>query len=369
MSMKLRDYSTREIEIYGERHGILAFGAGGTLMSFMEPRKKVASLLVGILDNNHNKDGTHVCLHGRDIPVYDFKKILRWGGERPLVIITNTDEYASFEQMESYEELEEVDCCCHYIVTDKDREERESSRIYPKCVHNYGIDKIPKKIHYCWFGRGKMTEIARNCIRSWKRFCPEYEIIRWDENNYDFEKNRYAREAYLKGKWAFVSDVARLDIIFAEGGIYFDTDVELIKSPDFLLRNECFFALESDRFIATGLGFGAVPESQTIDRLRSVYAGRRFINDDGSMDETSCPVLQEKFFIDSGYPQNGNYYEGSGFVIYPRGMFSPKSFSTGRISIREETVSIHHFEMSWHAGEFRERMQRQYELARRAIEI
>lgn len=103
---------------------------------------------------------------------------------------------------------------------------------------------IPKKIHYCWFGRNPLTESAKKCIESWKKYCPEYEIIEWNENNFDLTENRYAREAYEQKKWAFVSDYARLKIVYEQGGIYMDVDVELIKPLDELTELDGYMGFE-----------------------------------------------------------------------------------------------------------------------------
>lgn len=116
---------------------------------------------------------------------------------------------------------------------------------------------IPKKIHYCWFGRNPLPELAVRCIESWKKYCPDYEIIEWNEDNYDINKISYVKEAYQARKWAFVTDYVRLDVVNQYGGIYLDTDVELLKSLDPLLKYKSFFGMEEGKFIATGLGFGA----------------------------------------------------------------------------------------------------------------
>ena len=120
---------------------------------------------------------------------------------------------------------------------------------------------IPKKIHYCWFGRNPLPESAKKCIESWKKYCPAYEIIEWNEDNFDLTENRYAREAYEQKKWAFVSDYARLKIVYEQGGIYMDVDVELIKPLDELTELDGYMGFEKEidgqMWIATGLGFGA----------------------------------------------------------------------------------------------------------------
>ena len=121
---------------------------------------------------------------------------------------------------------------------------------------------IPKKIHYCWFGKGPKSKLFEKCLASWKKYFPDFEIIEWNEENFDVSSNKYVKEAYENKKWAFVSDYARLKIIYEEGGIYFDTDVEVLKRiPDEILETG-YFAKESDNYIATGLGFAANKKSQ-----------------------------------------------------------------------------------------------------------
>ena len=122
---------------------------------------------------------------------------------------------------------------------------------------------IPKIIHYCWFGGNDKSELVERCISSWKKYCPDYKIIEWNENNYNVNKNKYTKYAYERQKWAFVSDYARIDIINTYGGFYLDTDVELMKSLDDLINNEIYFGIEKNtNKISTGLGFGSVKEHE-----------------------------------------------------------------------------------------------------------
>ena len=116
---------------------------------------------------------------------------------------------------------------------------------------------IPKKIHYCWFGGAEKPKLAQKCIASWKKLCPDYEFIEWNENSFDVDQYAYTKYCYGAKKWAFLSDFVRLIAVYENGGIYFDTDVELVKQPDDLLNYEAFFGFENDDFVATGLGFGA----------------------------------------------------------------------------------------------------------------
>ena len=135
---------------------------------------------------------------------------------------------------------------------------------------------IPKIIHYCWFGGKPLPEMAEKCIASWRKYNPGYQIKRWDENNFDLECDFFPGEAYQVGRWAFVSDYARLKIIYENGGIYLDTDVEVIKSLDELLSFQCFLGAETDGYIATGLGFGAEKGSTVVGKMLDAYKGKHF---------------------------------------------------------------------------------------------
>ena len=152
---------------------------------------------------------------------------------------------------------------------------------------------IPKIIHYCWFGGNPLPPSAEKCIESWKKFCPDYEIRRWDESNYDITKNQYMQEAYQCKKWGFVPDYARLDIIYDHGGIYLDTDVEIIKTFDELLDCVAFGGVEQESpYVALGLGFGAEKGNDIIRQLRDKYDELHFM-EDGQMNLT--PISAKSF--------------------------------------------------------------------------
>lgn len=138
---------------------------------------------------------------------------------------------------------------------------------------------IPKVIHYCWFGHNEKPELVKRCIESWKKYCPGYEIKEWNEDNFDVNLCDYTKQAYDEGKWAFVSDVARLWIVYNEGGIYLDTDVEVRNILDELLNYSCWFGCDDIRYIATGLGFGAEQNHWLIEKLLNDYYNKAFKSD------------------------------------------------------------------------------------------
>lgn len=157
---------------------------------------------------------------------------------------------------------------------------------------------VEKVIHYCWFGGNEKSELINRCIESWKKFCPDYKIIEWNEHNFDINLCKYTKHAYEAKKYAFVSDVARLYIIYNYGGIYLDTDVELLDSLDSLLAYEGWFSWETERFINTGLGFAGQKNSKLIKSLLDDYINRDFYKTNGKMDLTACPKLNTKILID-----------------------------------------------------------------------
>ena len=172
-----------------------------------------------------------------------------------------------------------------------------------------------KKIHYCWFGRGKKPKVFYKCLKSWKKFYPDFEIIEWNEDNFDINCNEYVKEAYNCKKYAFVSDYARLKIIFDNGGIYFDTDVEALKRIDDVILENGFFAKESSNTINTGLGFCANKGNNTIKKLLDDYKNEHFLKNN-VMDLTTCVERVTNNFINRGYDLNKHISEIDGILIF-----------------------------------------------------
>lgn len=208
---------------------------------------------------------------------------------------------------------------------------------------------IPKTIHYCWVGGNPKTPLALKCIESWKRFCPDYKIIEWNESNYDFFKNRYMAEAYESKKWGFVPDYARLDIVYNHGGIYLDTDVEIIRNIDDLLNLPAFAGLQRKGIVALGLGFGSEKGNSIIKELRDDYDNLSFFNEDGSINLTTSPKYQSDYMIKYHGMSEQNCIQNleDKIIIFPIEYFNPMNPSSGTISITNNTYSIHHYAASW----------------------
>lgn len=208
---------------------------------------------------------------------------------------------------------------------------------------------IPKKIHYCWFGRGEKPKLAKKCIASWQKYCPEYEIIEWNEDNFDVNMNEYTKMCYEQKKYAFLSDYVRLLVVYQNGGLYFDTDVELVRNPDFLLNEEAFFGFETEgektkkEIINTGLAFGSVASGLALKAMLDEYN----ILLDGKSGTIGCPILNTKAMIKLGLQPGGELQKLSHATIYPKEYFNPYENITGTLNKTKNTVSIHWFAGSW----------------------
>lgn len=209
---------------------------------------------------------------------------------------------------------------------------------------------IPKTIHYCWFGRNPKPKLVLKCIDSWKIKCPDYQIIEWSEDNFDISScPLYVRQAYAAKKWAFVTDYVRLKIIYDYGGIYLDTDVELIKNLDSLLDHPAFFGKEDEEYVATGLGFGAEVNNPVVYLMLKDYYDSEFLQKDGSINYITCPdrnTRSIRHLLEKSVVTNGIIHI-SNAVIYPQEYFCPLDWKTRTLKITDNTMSIHWYDASW----------------------
>ncbi len=215
---------------------------------------------------------------------------------------------------------------------------------------------IPKTIHYCWFGGKPKPKLANKCIKSWQKYCKDYEIIEWNESNFDINCNQYVKEAYESKKWAFVTDYVRLWAMYTQGGVYMDTDVELIKPLDKFLGEEAFSGFENEINIPTGI-MAAEKGSHIIKNLLSYYDDASFILPDGSLNTCTNVETITKMMTERGFVANNTYQCVDGFAFYPKEYFCPKDPFTGLCNITENTVAIHHFDGSWLPTEYRKEKQ------------
>ena len=214
---------------------------------------------------------------------------------------------------------------------------------------------IPKIIHYCWFGRNPLPESARKCIESWKKYLPDYEIKEWNEDNFDVNIIPYTAEAYKLKKYAFVSDYARFWILYKYGGLYFDTDVEVIKPMDDIIARGPFMGCENSAQpgatpknlgVAPGLGLGVNPGLGLYREIIEKYNKMHYV---GILHRTTGIVVDHvsKIIESKGYERIGDLLRCEGVWIYPPEYFCPKDHITNQINITNNTCSIHHYTATW----------------------
>lgn len=206
---------------------------------------------------------------------------------------------------------------------------------------------VPKIIHYCWFGGNPLPELAVKCIESWKKYCPDYEIIEWNERNYSIETAcQFVKDAYENQKWAFVSDYVRLDVVYQHGGIYLDTDVELLKSPSEVLKNSRgFFGREQGNSIATGLGFACEKGEPILKEMMEKYHSLQFAKD--RLVDLACPIINTQVLKKHGIHDHDITQIIDGICIFSTEFLCPESIYTGKSNYTHNTISVHHYSGSW----------------------
>lgn len=294
------------------------------------------------IDNDSTKWNTTITVKDKQLDVKSPEYLNQC--DKNTIIIINISRYAQV-----IEQLEQMECTKEMTVV-----------IMPMLlIENYcsAVSKgtpiitsrplIPKKIHYIWFGGSEIPYNLRKCIETWEEKCPDYEIIRWDENNYDFSKHPYMKQAYDCEKYGFVSDYARLDILYNKGGFYFDTDVEIKKNIDFLRYQEAFCGVEKWQILNTGGGCGAIKGHPMIKKLLEGRENILFLDEKGKQNRNTCGFYDTQTALAAGYQINGTTQNVQGMNIYAYDFFHPYDYMSGITNETSNTVSIHRFNGGW----------------------
>lgn len=366
--MKLNNIDIYQLKEKAQYKKLICFGMGQVLRDFLEDFAFMGleEQIFAIADNKINESGQYMVLNGFRYTLIGIEELMK--NTDSIILISCADVDGVFGQLNQYECLKNTECCAVYFVRSQTNKTDEKRRRYPATFRLTKEPRIPKKIHYCWFGGNPIPEQNLKWMESWRHFCPDYEIIRWDEGNYNVSKNVYMREAYEKKKWGFVSDYARLDIIYNYGGIYLDTDVELVRSYDELLYQPAFCGIEANRKIAIGLGFGAERHNLIIKNLLDLYKDIFFLDRKDNLSLITCVRLQHPFYKKKGFLENGNYQILDGMTVYPESVLSPKDVYTGEVLITKNTFSIHHYDGSWTDEQMSHRIKKTKELYKKMVQ-
>ena len=345
----LKLYSVSElVDRLNNSSKIFIFGTGKRLelLQHLIDFRVFGEKAIKLLDNSRNRQGTCIYIGGRECVVSGLDEAQRETDDNTVVIITPeivyTDIYDQITQIPDFNRCDIV-CLTHVIAIESDLRGLKRKAY----INSIGKQKIPKVIHYCWFGGKEIPDRYKEWMDSWRSFCPDYEIIQWNEKNYDINKNRYMKDAYDEKKWGFVPDYARLDIVNTYGGIYLDTDVEIIRNFDDLLYDNAYMGFQSDELVNLGHGFASTSDNELLHEMLEQYETLEFISKNGVLNMLPSPYYQTEVLKRNGLKLNGEQQIIKETVIYPEKMFCAKSAVTMATKILDYTHSIHHFDGSW----------------------
>lgn len=344
--MKIAGNSFGEFHDTAHRKKIIAFGASDFLrvISLNYKELRLDHYIESVADNDVAKQGGHVMINGSMKPIVS-PDSLQGYDEGSFAVLISSDVYAYeiYRQLETMLGGKDVDIFVLPLMISAHVDDAAGGHMP---TGRDGKDKIPKIIHYFWFSGEKKDELSLKCIESWMRACPDYEIKEWNSGNYDVTVNPFAHEAYKQGKWAYVSDYARLDTVYKYGGIYLDLDVVLYRSLDILLKNDFFVGFGPIRDIEAAV-FGAAKGCALVKEMMEIYRDMEFDMATSMRLPNLQPLLLDHFFEGKGFEINGKYQERDGIAIYPRDLFSAKNWFTGEYEATDVALGVHECAGGW----------------------
>lgn len=347
MKLYNSDYDSFFSYIKGKR--LICYGAGKMLDEMAEEIPQLQDICkeIRIVDGDKKKTGSIRYIWGKEFIIENIEMLHKSINKENVILITSMAfvEIASIlsEYLESgtpvfiFNLMRKVDRDSRLLFID------DTSEIVGKSE----TQQIPKIIHYFWFGRKPIPDEFKRNIDTWRKFCPDYKIIEWNEDNCDIDSCRYAAEAYRHGKYGFVPDYFRLKTIYEQGGIYLDVDVELLKPLDELLYLDAFACFEDNEHVAFGGGFGAKKGLPLLKEMYQIYEEESFIHFDGTFNLIASPVYQTSVLKKYGLICDGHMQIIEKMTILPMNFLIAKSGRTGKLYITDQTFSIHHYAATW----------------------
>ncbi len=351
--MKIVNTSMESFLQYIEDKAVYIYGLGDVFQHFYKKKiyKKLLRSIRGYIDNG--KAGEEIVIYGEKHLIKDTAYLKEVGGG--IILLCSTKRIDDMYQ----------DLCRHNLADDMEcyvlpfiwavSDGEDDCLIKKMILENTQPDKIEKIIHCFWFSGDEKPLEYQKCIESWKCVCPEYEIIEWNAENYNCEKNVFVKQAFQNRKWAFVSDYARLDVVYEYGGIYLDMDVELIKDFAPLLKFSAFFNYGTQHDIDLGSGFGSVRHNPFLKSLLDLYRDKEFCDDEGvpMIQRFVQPEYIRDTFADKGFYMNGNMQMKDDMLLLPRRYYTPIDDFTLQNHIQtEDTRGIHHYNAGWCTEDF-----------------
>ncbi len=336
----LNDVSSVE-ELIQKNNKIWLYGAGASckllLMSYWD--NVLSGHVEGIVDKNERLNGTYINVCSDKVLVSDIDSFAsRIGDYQSETVLLLTPMFSSLivEYLDGLDKLDGIKIYLLPMICRNHKPEEFPFRSTSEPV-------IPKKIHYFWIGNNPLPDEYKRNIDGWKKLNPDYEIICWNEDNYDFTAIPYMKEAYEAGGnyLMYATDYARMDILYRYGGIYFDTDVEMHRPLDDLLYNKAFIGIEENSQVNSGSGIGAVPGHPMIRKFMDSFEGRRFLDANGNPQRTFNTFYETKCLIENGFKTLNEYQIVNDMVCFPREVFMPTCFAGMEDFFTDRTVADH----------------------------
>lgn len=345
MILKNNDYTFLADNIKENLKRVIIYGAGmigRIIMPYLVKTYDLYDYIDCFIDADKRKTDHKIYIDGREyeIKTPDYLETYR---ENQVILITYSKFFPILKFLDSVPCLDETETYIIPVIQIRGIDAAE-----PICIERMSQEAlIPKKIHYCWFGGKELPEFLKKCIRSWKELCPDYEIIEWNENNYDVNRHRFTKEAYEKKRYGFVTDMARLDILYENGGIYLDTDVTLLQNPDDCLYQTGFIGVEKWGNINSGGGCGFIRNHPMVKKILDYRDQFSFILEDGSLNTETNGVYETRPFLEAGFKPNNTLQTIEGVTVYPSYVNHPYDYMSCEMQKKESTISVHHFYGGW----------------------
>ncbi|SDA41680.1 Glycosyltransferase sugar-binding region containing DXD motif-containing protein [Butyrivibrio sp. INlla18] len=334
--MNICDVTFRQFESEIRDKKIACIGAGKLLDHLLEfGPKDVVSKIELIADNNEHAKTRKV--NNLNIECRSVDETIKLLDESFVILITTMYCKDIVDQINSFKSDLQNDCYIYSLMS-----LRVDEYEFPE-KHD---ESIPKIIHWVWVGGGPVPDKNKKCIESWYKYCPDYEIKCWNEDNYDISKCTYMKQAYEAHKWGFVPDYLRLDVIYDYGGIYLDADVELVKPLDDLLFYDGFVGFQRNFAINLGLGFGCKAKNPTIRAMRDYYDSISFKTDSG-YNLTASPVYNTRVLVRNGLIINNELQKVGDLLVFPTDVLDPKGAFSWTPKLTRHSYSVHHYDESW----------------------
>ena len=362
--MILKKYNMKAFSEYCRDKTIACYGIGGEFDRIIKNYDTYSwtDRIGYLVDSDIDRAGTLMDVMGNKREICSLEQFLKENLTDVVLLVTCTAFDEVVGQLNQIPQLSRVECFLFHFMFHLSEGEKIQ-------IRNSDKKRIPPIIHYCWFGGKEMPDLYKRCIESWHRHCPDYEIKEWNETNCDITETVFTKQAYEVGKYGFVPDYFRLKVIYENGGIYLDTDVEVLKNMDDLRYNQAFCGMQFPGEAAFGLGFGSEKGNEIFSFLMQRYKYMTFMKTDRSLDETASPYYQTRDLFELGMQYDNRLQIVDGLTIYPIEVLSPQNVITGERCITEYSYALHHYDGSWVSGEHLRRNQRRKENARKLLAL